>query len=88
MQHRVAFATAGLEVSRRGGRPVIGIANKMLAAIGLEALQTDMPAGQYSALAALAITFIWSMLGTNIIIFLTGMATLDQTLIEAARWTG
>ena len=27
MQHRVALATAGLEVSRRGGRPVIGIAN-------------------------------------------------------------
>jgi dihydroxy-acid dehydratase len=27
MQHRVAFATAGLEVSRQGGRPVIGIAN-------------------------------------------------------------
>jgi len=27
MQHRVAFATAGLEVSRDGGRPVIGIAN-------------------------------------------------------------
>jgi multiple sugar transport system permease protein len=47
-----------------------------------------MLAGQYSALAALAITFIWSMLGTNIIIFLTGMATLDQTLIEAARVDG
>ena len=27
MAHRVAFASAGLEVSRRGGRPVIGIAN-------------------------------------------------------------
>ena len=27
MQHRVALATAGLEVSRQGGRPVIGIAN-------------------------------------------------------------
>ncbi|HYB88696.1 MAG TPA: dihydroxy-acid dehydratase [Streptosporangiaceae bacterium] len=27
MEHRVAFATAGLEVSRQGGRPVIGIAN-------------------------------------------------------------
>ena len=27
MQHRVAFATAGLDVSRQGGRPVIGIAN-------------------------------------------------------------
>jgi len=62
--------------------------NKLLAAIGLGSLQTDMLAGQYSALAALAITFIWSMLGTNIIIFLTGMATLDQTLIEAARVDG
>jgi dihydroxy-acid dehydratase len=27
MAHRVAFTSAGLEVSRRGGRPVIGIAN-------------------------------------------------------------
>jgi dihydroxy-acid dehydratase len=29
MAHRVAFATAGLRVSRRGGAPVIGIANSM-----------------------------------------------------------
>jgi len=65
-----------------------GLMNKMLAAVGLSALQTDMLAGQYTALAAVAITFIWSMLGTNIIIFLTGMATLDQTLIEAARVDG
>jgi len=65
-----------------------GRMNKVLAAVGLGALQTDMLAGQYSALAAVAITFIWSMLGTNIIIFLTGMATLDQTLIEAARVDG
>ena len=65
-----------------------GLMNKLLAAVGLGSLQTDMLAGQYSALAALAITFIWSMLGTNIIIFLTGMATLDQTLIEAARVDG
>src|SRR5262249_29485134 len=65
-----------------------GLMNKLLAAVGLGALRTDMLAGQYSALAALAITFIWSMLGTNIIIFLTGMATLDQTLIEAARVDG
>ena len=50
-----------------------GLLNKMLAAVGLGSVQ---------------ITFIWSMLGTNIIIFLTGMATLDQTLIEAARVDG
>jgi ABC-type sugar transport system permease subunit len=31
---------------------------------------------------------VWSMLGTNTIIFLTGMATLDPTLTEAARVDG
>ena len=65
-----------------------GLMNAMLRAVGLASLQTDMLAGQRSALAALAITFVWSMLGTNTIIFLTGMATLDPTLIEAARVDG
>ncbi|HUZ37169.1 MAG TPA: sugar ABC transporter permease [Streptosporangiaceae bacterium] len=65
-----------------------GLMNSMLRLVGLASLQTDMLAGQRSALVALAITFVWSMLGTNTIIFLTGMATLDQTLIEAARVDG
>jgi ABC-type sugar transport system permease subunit len=65
-----------------------GLMNAMLRAIGLASLQTDMLAGQRSALVALAITFVWSMIGTNTIIFLTGMATLDPTLIEAARVDG
>jgi ABC-type sugar transport system permease subunit len=65
-----------------------GLMNKMLSAVGLGSFQTDMLAGQRSALIALAITFVWSMLGTNTIIFLTGMATLDPTLLEAARVDG
>jgi ABC-type sugar transport system permease subunit len=65
-----------------------GLLNRMLADIGLTSLQTNALAGQRSALVALAITFIWSMLGTNTIIFLTGMATLDPTLLEAARVDG
>jgi len=65
-----------------------GLLNKMLSAVGLGSFQTNALAGQRSALVALAITFIWSMLGTNVIIFLTGMATLDPTLIEAARVDG
>ena len=36
----------------------------------------------------MAITFVWSMIGTNTIIFLTGMAALDPTLAEAARVDG
>ena len=65
-----------------------GVLNQLLAKVGLGASATDMLAGEHSALAALAITFIWSMLGTNTIIFLTGMATLDPTLIEAAKVDG
>jgi len=65
-----------------------GMLNKFLADIGLGSVHTDMLASEYSALTALSITFIWSMIGTNTIIFLTGMATLDPTLIEAARVDG
>jgi ABC-type sugar transport system permease subunit len=65
-----------------------GMLNQFLAGVGLGSVHTDLLASEYSALAALAITFIWSMIGTNTIIFLTGMATLDPTLIEAARVDG
>jgi ABC-type sugar transport system permease subunit len=65
-----------------------GILNQLLSDVGLGSVHTDMLASEYPALTALAITFIWSMIGTNTIIFLTGMATLDPTLIEAARVDG
>jgi multiple sugar transport system permease protein len=65
-----------------------GMLNHLLSDIGLGSASTNALAGQGSALAALAVTFIWSMLGTNTIIFLTGMATLDPTLTEAARVDG
>ncbi|HEX6933296.1 MAG TPA: sugar ABC transporter permease [Streptosporangiaceae bacterium] len=65
-----------------------GVLNGLLANVGFGPSATDMLANEHSALAALAITFIWSMVGTNTIIFLTGMATLDPTLTEAARVDG
>ena len=65
-----------------------GILNQLLSDIGLGSVHTDLLASEYSALAALAITFVFSMIGTNTIIFLTGMATLDPTLLEAARVDG
>jgi ABC-type sugar transport system permease subunit len=65
-----------------------GVLNQLLSHVGFGSTATNMLVGEHSALAALAITFIWSMVGTNTIIFLTGMATLDPTLIEAARVDG
>lgn len=65
-----------------------GVLNGLLHHVGFGSQATDLLAGEGSALTALAITFIWSMVGTNTMIFLTGMATLDPTLIEAAKVDG
>ena len=65
-----------------------GLLNSLLASVGLGGVKTDLLSGERTALLAVAITFIWSMLGTNVIIFLTGMATLDPSLHEAARVDG
>jgi multiple sugar transport system permease protein len=65
-----------------------GILNNLLAAAGLGAIQTDMLTNEYTAMVAVALTFIWSVFGTNTIIFITGMATLDRDVYEAARVDG
>jgi len=64
-----------------------GILNSVLAAFGIH-VQTDMLASEYTAMVAVIITFIWSVFGTNTIIFITGMATLDRDVYEAARVDG
>ena len=63
-----------------------GSLNALLEALGLGAGRTDMLSDERQALIAVAIVFVWSMVGT--IIFLTGMATLDPSLAEAARVDG
>ena len=55
---------------------------------GLGFLHPDMLSHEHSALIAVMITFIWSMFGTNLIIFLAGMATIDQEIYDAARVDG
>jgi len=65
-----------------------GLLNSLLAHVGLGFLRTDFLSSEGTALLAVAATFVWSMIGTNTIIFITGMATLDPTLHEAARVDG
>lgn len=65
-----------------------GLLNELLAAIGLGSIQTDFLSGEYSAMLAVGLTFVWSVFGTNTIIFITGMATLDREVYEAARVDG
>jgi multiple sugar transport system permease protein len=65
-----------------------GVLNHVLSFLGLGFIHTDMLSGELSAMGAVAITFIWSVFGTNTIIFITGMATLDREVYEAARVDG
>lgn len=65
-----------------------GTLNAILHALGLHSVRTDMLGSESTALIALGITFIFSMIGTNTMLFLTGLATLDTSLEEAARIDG
>mgnify|MGYP003330870158 CR=1 FL=1 len=62
--------------------------NQLLKTFGLGFIQTDFLSSEQGALFAVGAVFVWSMIGTNSIIFLTGMATLDQSLNEAAHMDG
>jgi len=66
---------------------VDGILDQILRAVGFN-VTTDLLSGDYGAMLAVAIVFIWSVFGTNTIIFITGMATLDREIYEAARVDG
>ena len=66
---------------------VDGILDQILRAVGFN-VTTDLLSGDYGAMLAVAIVFIWSVFGTNTIIFITGMATLDREVYEAARVDG
>jgi ABC-type sugar transport system permease subunit len=65
-----------------------GILQRLLSSVGLGSVHPNMLSHPRSALAAVAITFIWGMFGTNLIIFLAGMSTIDTSLYEAARVDG
>ena len=64
-----------------------GMLNSLLASWGSRSRRTcSRP--RCRRMIAVAITFIWSVFGTNTIIFITGMATLDRDVYEAARVDG
>jgi multiple sugar transport system permease protein len=65
-----------------------GTLNSIIHFFGFSHVNTNMLGYESTALSALGITFIFTMIGTNTMLFLTGLATLDPTLEEAARIDG
>jgi multiple sugar transport system permease protein len=65
-----------------------GTLNSIIHFFGFGNYNTNMLGYESTALSALGITFVFTMIGTNTMLFLTGLATLDPSLEEAARIDG
>lgn len=65
-----------------------GILQSLLNHVGLGFWHPDLLDREHSALIAVMITFVWSMFGTNMIVFLSGMSTIDPEIYDAARVDG
>lgn len=65
-----------------------GTLNGLLSVVGLGGVRADYLSGQYSALIVIALTYIWAMVGPNMIILLSGMSTIDPVIYEAVKLDG
>lgn len=65
-----------------------GPVNGILNSVGLQQLANNWLASPTSALIAVLITFNAAVFGVNTVIFLAGFATVDRSMIEAARVDG
>lgn len=65
-----------------------GLLQGLLDHAGLGSVHPNMLSHEGRALIAVMITFVWSMLGCNMVIFLAGMATIDQEIYDAAKVDG
>ena len=65
-----------------------GLVNGLLSSVGLGALAQNWLGDPLTALGAVGVTFVYSLVGINTLIFVTGMSTIDPPVLEAARIDG
>ena len=65
-----------------------GMLNAALRGLGLGAFQMDLLGSVHTAIIPIALTFIWSQIGQNTLIFLIGLASIDASILEAATIDG
>lgn len=83
-----AFSWVVIGIAARGVLSYHGGLNGLLGTIGLSSLGQDWLGQPQTALAGIVVTFNWAVLGLNTVILLAGMATLDQSVFEAAQLDG
>ena len=65
-----------------------GLVNELFNSVGLGALAQNWLGDPLTALVAVGITFVYSLVGINTLIFVTGMSTIDPPILEAAKIDG
>ena len=65
-----------------------GMLNSALRALGLGAFQMDLLGSVHTAIIPIALTFVWSQIGQNTLIFLIGLSSIDASVLEAATIDG
>jgi ABC-type sugar transport system permease subunit len=65
-----------------------GLINQMLDQLGLHRLHIDPLGSVHTAIIPIALTFIWSQVGQNTLIFLIGLSAIDPSIFEAATIDG
>jgi ABC-type sugar transport system permease subunit len=65
-----------------------GMLNAGLRAIGLDGLQMDLLGSVHTAIIPIALTFVWSQIGQNTLIFLIGFSSIVASVLEAATIDG
>lgn len=65
-----------------------GLINQLLDALGLHRFHIDPLGSVHTAIIPIALTFIWSQVGQNTLIFLIGLSAIDPAIFEAATIDG
>ncbi|GAB0117726.1 carbohydrate ABC transporter permease [Acidisoma sp. 7E03] len=65
-----------------------GMINQCLDLLGLGRFHIDPLGSVHTAIIPIALTFIWSQIGQNTLIFLIGLSTIDTSIFEAATIDG
>ena len=65
-----------------------GVINTVLRSAGMPGLAHNWLASPMSAILSVAVTFVYSLVGINTLIFTTGMSTVDPAIYEAAKLDG
>ncbi len=68
--------------------PSSGMLASMFDMVGLDGSKINILGGFKSALYGIAVVDIWKNVGTTMIIFLAGLQTVDESLLEAGRIDG